>query len=303
MDYAKIIKDSWIMSVKHRYLWVFGVFAGMGGGFSYPGDMKEARNNEFISTGWSWLWGHPVIAIMIAAGLGLLLLIHFILVFISYGALIKGAAQVEQEGKSNFDSALSAGLKYFWPNVGIVLLTGLMALGVVAIIMLPFAGMLLAGSGGFKVAAVIWLILCILPLLLAIFGLVIVAALAARICVIEDAGVWDSFKQAWLMCKTNISESATLGAISIALGIGISIAITVAAIALAIPFIILGLVNIWLGLVPGGLVGIALIMLLACVYGVFTSAYWTLGYLQIKAKNAPSPQFNTPVLPAGEVAQ
>ena len=94
MDYTKIIKDSWNISIKHRYLWVFGVFAGMGGGMSYPGDMKEAQNNEYFSAGWSWLWQHPAIAVMIALGLGILLLIHFILAFVSYGALIKGAAQV-----------------------------------------------------------------------------------------------------------------------------------------------------------------------------------------------------------------
>jgi len=301
MDYTRIIKDSWNMSIKHRYLWVFGVFAGMGGGMSYPGDMKEARNNEYFSAVWSWLWQHPAIAIMIAIGLGILLLIHFILAFVSYGALIKGAAQVEQEGKSNFEDSLAAGLKYFWPNVGITLMIGLITLGVMAIAMLPFIVMLIAGGDGLKIVAVIWLILCILPLILAVFVLVLVAALAARICVLEDKGVMDSLKLAWQMGKANISESATLGAISIALGIGVSIAIAVGVIALAIPFIILGLVNIWLGLVPGGLVGIVLILLLACVYGVFTSAYWTLGYLQIKAKNAPAPQVIAPVPPAAEV--
>ncbi len=301
MDYTKIIKDSWNMSIRHRYLWVFGVFAGMGGGMSYPGDMKDAGNNEYFSAGWSWLWEHPAIAVMIALGLGLLLLIHFILAFVSYGALIKGASQVEREGKSSFDSALNAGLKYFWPNVGIALMIGLMMLGVIALALLPFIVMLVAGGDGLKIVAVIWLILCILPLMLAVFVLVLVAALAARICVLEDKGVMDSLKLAWQMCKTNVSESATLGAIAIALGIGVSIAVTVGVIALAIPFIILGLINIWLGLVPGGLVGIVLILLLACVYGVFTSAYWTLGYLQIKAKNAPAPQVVAPVIPAAEV--
>lgn len=301
MDYTKIIKDSWNMSIKHRYLWVFGVFAGMGGGMSYPGDMKEARNNEMFSTAWSWLWDHPAMAVMIIAGLGILLLIHFILAFISYGALIKGAAQVEQEGKSNFDSALNAGLKYFWPNVGIALMVGLLTMGMIGVIMLPFIAMMAAGGAGLKVVAVIWLILCILPAILGIFILVLVAALAARVCVLEDKGVMDSMKLAWQMCRENISESAALGGISIALGIGISMAITVGVIALAIPFIILGVINIWLGLIPGGLVGVVLIMLLACVYGVFTSAYWTLGYLQIKAKNAPAPQVIAPVLPAAEV--
>jgi hypothetical protein len=301
MDYTKIIKDAWNLAVKHRYLWAFGVFAGMGGGLSYPGDMKEAGNNEYLSSGWSWMLEHPLISIIIGCGLSILLLIHFILAFVSFGALIKGAAQIEQEGKSSFDIALNAGLKYFWPNVGIALLTGLMALGMIGLIMLPFIVMLAGGGDGLKVAAVIWLILCILPLLLGLFILGLVAALASRICVLEDAGVWDSFKRAWLMCKANVSESATLGAISAALGIGISIAITVAAIALAIPFIILGVINVWLGLVPGGLVGVALLLLFACVYGVFTSAYWTLGYLQIKAKNAPAPQVVAPVIPAAEV--
>ena len=185
--------------------------------------------------------------------------------------------------------------------MGITLLTGLLALGIAGIIMLPFIAMLVAGGAGLKIVAVIWLILCILPVMLAIFILVLVAALSARICVLEDKGVMDSMKLAWQMCKANVSESATLGAISIALGIGISIAITVGVIALAIPFIILGIINLWLGLVPGGLAGIVLILLLACVYGVFTSAYWTLGYLQIKAKNAPAPQAVAPILPAVEV--
>jgi hypothetical protein len=300
MDYTKIITDAWDTAWKHRYLWIFGLVAGLGGGLSIPGGGDNARQKELTTGALSWLNEHPGLLAAAILGGTILLLIHLILYFISYGALIKGAAQIEQEGKGNFDSALNAGLKYFWPNAGIAVLTGLIALGAVVMIGLPFAGMLLAG-GGLKIAAVIWLIVWVLPLILGLFVLGLVAAFAARICVLEDRGVWDSFKSAWQTCRTSVSESATLGAIMIALGIGTSMAMTLAVIALAIPFIVLGLVNLWLGLIPGGLVLLVLLLLMSCVYGVFASAYWTLGYLRIKNKSVPAAPATAAVPPAGEV--
>jgi hypothetical protein len=299
MNYSKIITDAWDIAWKRRYLWFFGLVAGLGGGLSYPGGEDNTRQKELVSGGLSWLNEHP--GLLLAAILvgTILLLIHLILYFISYGALIKGAAQVEQEGKGNFDGALNSGLRYFWPNVGIALVTMMIAAGMIAVVLLPFIAMLAAGGGGLKIAAVIWLILWILPAVLAIFALVLVAAFAARICVLEDAGVWDSFKLAWQTCKANLSESATLGAISIALAMGISIAITLGVIALAIPFIILGVINIWLGLIPGGLVLLGLLLFMSCVYGVFTSSYWTLGYLRIKNKSHQVAPDANAVVPAG----
>jgi uncharacterized membrane protein len=73
---------------------------------------------------------------------------------------------------------------------------------------------------------------------------------------------------------------------------------TAGLMALAVPFIILGMINLWVGLVPGILVGLPLLLLVVAAYGTFASGYWTLAYLELAGKVSPAIQA---VLPPSDV--
>jgi hypothetical protein len=51
---------------------------------------------------------------------------------------------------------------------------------------------------------------------------------------------------------------------------------------LAIPFIILGMANFWLGVIPGALLGLVVMVLVIAYFGVFQSSIWTLAFMQIR---------------------
>jgi hypothetical protein len=287
MDYGQIIKQAWEIAWRRRYLWLFGLVLGLGGGGSFPGNTDSLKDNEAVIAAVSWFTEHPgVILAAILIG-GLILLIHFILAFISYGAVIRAVAEIERQGQSSFDSALNAGLKYFWRNVGISLIIGLYALALAGLVLVPFILMIVAQGSGLKVLGVVWLVLWILPGLAILFAMMLVAANAARFCAAEDQGVMQSLNSGWKLFRSNLSESVILGAIGIGLGMAVSLGLVLGIITIAIPFIILGIINLWLGVIPGGLVLLAVIILFSCIYGVFSSAFWTLGFLKLLEKQTP----------------
>jgi hypothetical protein len=287
MDYGQIIKQAWEIAWKRRYLWLFGLVTGLGGGGSFPGGGDNLKNNEAVASAVSWFTEHPGIILAVVLIGGLLLLIHIILVFISYGALIRSVAEIARQGQSNFDSALNAGLKYFWRNVGISLVIGFYAVMLMGVVLVPSILAIVAGSTSAKIFGVIWLVLWILPGLAALFVMVLVSAYAARFCVAEDQGVMQSLTSGWKMFRSNLSESIILGAIAMGLGMAVSIGLVITIIIIAIPFIILGIINLWLGVIPGGLVFLVFLILFSCIYGVFSSAFWTLGFLKLLDKQKP----------------
>jgi hypothetical protein len=55
----------------------------------------------------------------------------------------------------------------------------------------------------------------------------------------------------------------------------------IAMLVLAIPFILAGMANLWLGLIPGIGLGLLVVILSAAFFGTFASSVWTLGFMQM----------------------
>ena len=50
---------------------------------------------------------------------------------------------------------------------------------------------------------------------------------------------------------------------------------------LAIPFAFLSLASLFLGLIPGILLGLAIVVLSSAFFGTFASSMWTLGFMRM----------------------
>jgi hypothetical protein len=287
MNYTALIKDTYRIAWNSRYLWLFGFFAGGGGGGSLPnsGSQDSERAVSALRTFAGGVLSNPALLIGLALAAVALLLVFMALHFLSYGGLVKTVAEIEQGKKPSFDDALDHGYRYFWRMVAMQLLFFLTVLAIVAVAAVPPIVML-AGNGAMKAVAVIWLVALILPGLALLLLLSLVLILATRIAIIDDAAVGDAVTRAFDLVRHRFSDCASLFGVGVAVALAFSFAFLAAIMLLAIPFVIAGIINTWLGLIPGLAIGLPLLVVVQCVYGVYSSAFWTLGYLRLFPKPA-----------------
>ena len=291
MEYGQIIKQAWSISWGNKYLWFFGFFAAMGGGGNYSGlfdrDHPAGTISGMIR---EWALSHLGLIALLGAAAAILFVVLIAIHLISKGGLIRSFNQICHLQPDNFEMTLGYGLKYFWRILGIEIIYGLSVFLPLVLTILPLGAMVIWGGGGVKLIGITLLVLIALPLVVIIFGLGIWANLSFQIAVLEDKRVLGSIREAGRLLRETIGRSALLGLIIIGLEVAFWVAMTAGLMALAVPFIILGMINWWVGLVPGILIGLPLLLLAVAAYGTFASGYWTLAYLQLAGQVSPAGQ-------------
>jgi len=278
MDYGKLIKDALVIAWQKRYLWAFGFFAGAG---------LPNLNNRIIAGKAAeliaWLVANPggLLALLLS-GLAVLLIFGGLRI-ISYGSLVAGVADSERKISGSLETALASGLKNFWRILGLSIIFFTSIVLVLAFLLLPFFLMMIGSGSGMKAAGILWLALMALPALAALLWACLFRDYSLCFLILEDLNLRRSLAEAWRLMKQKPAESFLLLIISLGMGLAIAIATTAALAVLSLPFIFIGLLNKTLGLLLGLFCGIPLFVLITCVFGVYGSAYWTLGYLRLRA--------------------
>ncbi len=293
MEYGKIIKQALGIAWRKKYLWVFGFFASMGGGGggNYRNFLDKDDALGAFSGARDWILSHlGMLALLILVAVGLFIIL-LVLYLVSKGGLIKSVSQISKDQPDSFEKTMGYGLHYFWRMFGIDILFGLSLVLLLGITTMPAILMIMMGGAGVKVLGVVWIVLLILPVIAFMYCLGLVANFSYQIAVIEDKTVFDAIPDAYHLFKKNVGRSVLLGLIIIGIALLYVIAFIIAMVILAIPFIILGVVNIWAGLIPGIVIGLPLILIISAIYGTFASGYWTLAYHELSAlkKNEPTP--------------
>ncbi|MDQ7798566.1 MAG: hypothetical protein RDU76_06450 [Candidatus Edwardsbacteria bacterium] len=299
MEYGKIIKQSLEIAWRKKYLWVFGFFASMGGGGggNYNNFIDQDDASGAASGLWDWITSHPgLVAVLILAGIGLFVIL-MVLYLVSKGGLIGSVSRISKGQPDNFEKTLGCGLHFFWRMLGIDILFGLSYILLLGLIILPPVMMIIMGGSAAKIFGVLLIILLILPVIALMYGLAIIGSFSCQIAVIEDKKVFDSIPAGYALFKGNLGRSVLLGLIIFGLALLYVIAFIIALMILAIPFILLGVVNLWAGLIPGILIGLPLILVISGIYGTFTSGYWTLAYLELSAPQSTESKTEPAIIP------
>jgi hypothetical protein len=217
-------------------------------------------------------WGIPiavggallVVIIVLAILLGLVL---WVVATLARGGLISGVDTIAAGGSSSFSQAFSAGLQKGWRLLGIGILPGipgliilLAGLGVVGF-SLGLTQFLDVGWRSLGTGALVLIggLVCIVAPIALLLGLL--RTFAERACMLEDLGVFASYKRGWQVLSSNIGPVVILFLIQI----GITIA--------------LGL----LGALPGVLMALCCILwpVLLVIQGAISayfSTLWTLAW-------------------------
>ena len=315
MNYGDLVRDAFRITLRNRYLWFFGFFAG-GTGSNFLGNVPSGGGNfnfdDFQRSG-SDLSGltaqvgqglsDTVLIFGIVVVVLLVALFFIILAIISQGALADSVAAIDRGQGRRFGSAFSSGTGNFWRVLGYYVVFFLVALGLLVVIGIPVA-LLIGGtfaatqSTGARVSvAVVVGILAVLLLIVVFIPLSIIGQYALRDIVVRRERVLGSVGSGYTLFRHNIGRSLLLWLIQLGLSIGIGIAfillLLIVGLILALPAIALAAAGsstgVWIAAgVPAVLIVFLLFLVATGAIGTFSHAYWTLAYLRLTPPT-PSP--------------
>jgi hypothetical protein len=310
LNYWDLIRDAFWITLRNRYLWFFGFFAGVGGTSDFNTNFPMGGggpDNDFDQGGASApmfgqfqfdgpIGGAEVGVIIVLVLLALLLFVIFLaLVVISNGGLADSVAAIDQGERRRFSSTWRAGTSRFWRVLGYCVLFFLIGLALLIAIAAPI-GLVVAAvffgteATGARVVTVARAALVAIPLLIVVFvSLSIISQFALREIVIGGQRVTASIGSGLRIFRQNLGRSILVWLIQIALIIVASVSLLVAAAAvgliLFLPTILLAVAELTTAAtvtgIIAGLILLPFVIIAAAVLGTFNHAYWTLAYLRI----------------------
>jgi hypothetical protein len=269
-----IIRDSFKLAWKYKYLWLFGLFAGAGGGgFNIPGGNITPEKIEAFKE-----WFLAALAMLLLVG-GMILLVMFILHVICKSALIYNIYQIHTDGAHSLSAGWDFGLKRFWPMLGLILLEGILITAFVIILV-----------GIEVVLFAIALPLGFLSLVIAIPGgitglvaIVLTWGYAERFVTLEMRGVIDSIGEAWALIRQQWQPTLIMGLVKFAISIAVAVAMMGIGALLLAPAIALWFASKPLAILYGVAIGLPYLALVSAYFGTFDYAVWTKVFLHLRA--------------------
>lgn len=300
MDYIGILKKAYQITIKNKFLWIFGVLiAGAGGiasfnpGFNYPTSSKDtdqwgatltsAQFEQKLAEFWANYGNMMIIG---AAILLLVCLMFFILSIISQGALIGSVNRIDKGEKADFKTGFSIGWRNFWRVWGVAIIYLLFILASLCLLIIPVSLLVISQS---YALAIVWGLLMFFVCLAFWILISLIAPYSTIVAVLEKLSVWESIRESLHLFRQNWVEIILiyllLVAITIAYGIVILLlSLIIGGIMLAIG-VAFWLASMWTAIIYGFMVGLAFIICLIIINGAFksfASAVLTLTYNRLK---------------------
>ena len=281
MDYGGLVKRALDIMWKFKYLWIFGFFlefgsGGGGGGGNLPDKFKEPIR-DFL-TG-------PLVGALIFLLLAafVVFIIFLILYIISQGGLIHCVWRIESGENPTLRDGWNAGVKNFWRILGITILIIVFVFAAAVMTLGPFIVLLIA----VKLLGLLSAMVLIPLFMILVVTIALIDLYAKRACIIEEKGVFDSIAEGWETLQRNLGKSLIMALIGIGSTIVYVIGFLIAGLFLALPFIILGAINLFLGIALGVMVGLIYIAVASGAWGTYIDSLWTLAFLEMK-KSKPA---------------
>jgi len=281
MDYGGLVKRALDIMWKFKYLWIFGFFlefgsGGGGGGGNLPDKFKEPISDFLTGP----LLG-ALIFLLLAAFV--IFIIFLILYIISQGGLIHCVWRIESGENPTLREGWNAGVRNFWRILGITILIIVFVFAAAVMTLGPFIVLLIA----VKLLGLLSAMVLIPLFMILVVTIALIDLYAKRACIIEEKGVFDSIAEGWETLQRNLGKSLIMALIGIGSTIVYVIGFLIAGLFLALPFIILGAINLFLGIALGVMVGLIYIAVASGAWGTYIDSLWTLAFLEMK-KSKPA---------------
>lgn len=316
MNYGELIGDAFRITLRNRYLWFFGFFAGGSTSFNVPTNVPTGggsfNTDDFQSS------SSMLSAVQVGQGLGtgvliaglvivvvIIALFFIVMSIVSQGALADSVAAIDRGDRRRFGVAFRSGMGNFWRVLGYYVVFFLIAIGLLLVIGIPVA---LAIGGTFAATqsvgaritvSVVVGLLAVLALIVVFVPLFIIGQYALREIVVRRERVLGSVGSGYGIFRRNLGRSLLILLIQFGISIGIAIAfflaLLIVGLILFLPTIALAVAGYsTAAIIAGVIAGVILVPLLLVAtgaIGTFSHAYWTLAYLRLTAPPtvAPSP--------------
>ena len=283
MDYGNLFSKAWDLVWKNKFLILLGmlvVIGGAGGGGSSQG--ASGQNGVDFQVPTQFDFSAPFqsldLPVLPMIGVGILVVIAILIGLAlwvigttSRGGLISGANALSQGSSTNFSESFQAG----WSKV--IRLLGISVVPAVPVLLLVIIGLSSVGIyGGFRQVMTsgevitapragmflpVGIVACILVPLALVLSLL--RTFANRACMLEDLGVFASYRRGFDVLTANLGPAIVLFLIQVAISIGIWVVL----------------------LLPGILIALCCFLwpLLLLIQGTFAAWYstlWTLAWNQ-----------------------
>jgi len=315
MDYFGLVKKSFKIVWKHKFLWILGLLAGGTGYNNFNlysfnlGDWNSRIKSEdlpnkihtslssgivkgqTVSTDLTainqWASTHWWLILVIIAAVFILGIVLMIISYCCQGGLIEAVDEIEKGNKSSFGRAFVAGWHHFWSLLGSGLLVFLILLTIFSY--LTVSGIILFFFGS-KIFTVFWMVGLVPSLIVLVIYTQVLIALAYRIIMIEKLGAVESLKKANSLIFSKFKEVILSWLVLIALGIVVGLAMALLIAIITSVLVAIGIV-VYLGakliptLIYSGIFGLAFFILLLALGGFIQavfSSFWTLVYRELK---------------------
>jgi len=300
MDYLGIIKRSYHISIKNKFLWIFGILAGGAAGFkglnlnSVNYSTGSADWNKFSSSlnsyDWASFWDKFALTIL---GVMLFILIFavvmFVLNIISQGALVGSVDKLDKNEKANFKIGFGIGWHQFWRIWGMALTYLAMILASLVVMVAPVVVAIVFSN---YIFAVIWG--CLLLLVCLIFWILIglISPYSLRVIVLEKYGIWQSIRESLHLFRDHWIEVILIYLLLIAISLGFAIAVGLGLLLIGGLLLLVGY-GAWLAsslaaVIYGVVAGLGFFILIVIVSGAFNAFYSaaiTLTYQKLTRKS------------------
>lgn len=283
MDYFGIIKKAYHITIKNKFLWIFGILiAGVGGvstfspNFSYQGssndlglgqNLTSAQFEQKLVEFWANFGNIVIIGALIIL---LVCVIFFILGVISQGALIGSVNKIDKNEKANFGTGFKIGAKNFWRVWGVAIIYLMFILASLCLLIIPTVLLVLAQA---YVLAIAWGILIFFVCLVFWILISLIAPYSTIVVVLEKLNVWDSIRESLHLFRQKWPSIIVMYLILMGIGIAYGMAILLAFLIIgAIAFAIgaaLWLASIWVAIIYAFSLGLILIAAMIIINGAF----------------------------------
>lgn len=312
--YRQLLKKSYLIAKRYKFLWFFGVFAALFGNggevqmlFRASEIVPKLPTNlnawsefislytpaEFLANAWYLIQVQPAVAIPLFIILLLIFVFIVWMVMIGQAGLVYGAARINSSKAVDFRSVFAASYPFAPKAFVLNFLTRFILYGGLVILLIPFAFLVMINNENpIGMYGIILLSFIVLVPLAMIMNFILKYAMVYL--VVEGESVGQSFLKAfslfWKNWFVSIEMAVLMFLINLAVGISVFILlffVGVPFLALAVLFSALGYVVMAnLAFVVALLLFIVLIVMAGAWLATFQYSAWTMLFFEIKKGRA-----------------
>ena len=291
MDYGRLVSRSFEIAWKHKWLWLFGMFAA-GTGFNLKLEyvLGISPTNPFDFQNPSAIDPNTILGLY--AGFIPFILILGLVMILAKGAIIDSVNRIERGGTYSFSTAFSAGVDYFlrFLGIGIIFFVVWMAYIFIGVVILSIS---------IAINGVLAFFVGFIGFFLSILFLISISQvmnLAMRVVVLRNYGVLDALSEGVQLVRMHFGKNVAVFFIVLAFAIifGISTFILWFMLNFPIDSVIQALnLKSFFAMIAALIMGLPVSFLLAGIIGLFSETIMTLFYIELvepKPESAYFPQ-------------